>query len=471
MESRIFVGVPAYRGTAHIAETLASIREQSFAAFDVLISVDNGDGDTARACEPFLSDPRFRLVVQRTHLGWDGNINWLMSECRRPYFCYWQQDDIATMDYLHALFAFAEANPDFVCTFCDVEWFGKERVLSSFPTLTGFALTRALYVFESLNGVPFRGLIRKAAIDRIGPIRRTEFESAHEDFVWLTKLARDGKFARVEGPLYYKRQHEGALTLKWQGRDAAWRRAMWMEFGVGMLEAILPVVLPHERDTALAVVLERLCCRKDGRFLFHDPGDDAPAFAQDFLDLARARCGLGRADAADAADADIIRTTVGFAQARGLAREAHFAPLLQQLKETGRLELDFGVGGAGTRLLETGWSFPEGWGTWSSGHKAALRLPLPNDGQTWEVVCEVRGFADAKLVQTVRVSANEEDVAQWRLDRSEPARHVLSLEGRGPATRLTFELPDAVSPQQLGRGDDPRFLAIGLSRIAISLRG
>src|SRR5687768_10170949 len=151
MESRILVGVPAYRGTAHIAETLASIREQSFAAFDVLISVDNGDGDTARACEPFLSDPRFRLVVQRTHLGWDGNIDLLMPECRRPYFCYWQQDDIATTDYLHALFAFAEANPDFVCTFCDVEWFGNERVLSSFPTLTGFALTRALYVFESLS--------------------------------------------------------------------------------------------------------------------------------------------------------------------------------------------------------------------------------------------------------------------------------------------------------------------------------
>ena len=81
MQARILVGVPAYSGARHIAETLQCITEQDFAAFQVLISVDNCDNETARACEPFLTDPRFRMVVQDTQLGWDRNINWLMSEC------------------------------------------------------------------------------------------------------------------------------------------------------------------------------------------------------------------------------------------------------------------------------------------------------------------------------------------------------------------------------------------------------
>jgi glycosyltransferase involved in cell wall biosynthesis len=463
MQPRVLIGVPAYRGAEHIGETLRSIAEQELASFEVSISIDNADRETAIACEPFLSDPRFRMVVHDKRLGWDGNINWLMSQCTAEFFCYWQQDDTATKDYLLSLIAFANANPDVVCTFSDIQWFGDDDTRISCPSQTGSALTRALYFLETMNGVPFRGLIRKTAINRIGPIRRTEFESVHEDFVWLTKLARDGAFARVPGPLYHKRWHQGSVSAKWEARGPEWWRGVWMEFGIGMLEAILPAFAADERETALTVMLERLCCPKDGRKLSYHPGADAPQFAAEFLKAARTRCNLAGGD-----DAQIIAAVLG---ANAEALNTRLAGLRNKLEQHGKLELEFQAGGNGTALLEKGWSAPEVWGTWSNGETALLRLPLPSDDRTWDVEFEFVPFADADHPQRVRVHIANDEVASWTFDSGVPCSRELSLSRQADYPVLTFSFPDAASPQQLGKSGDRRALALGLVKTSIAKIG
>ena len=459
MQPRVLIGVPAYRGAQHIGETLRSIAEQEFSAFQVLISVDNADDETARACGAFLSDTRFRMVVHEKRLGWDGNINWLMGQCTAEFFCYWQQDDLTTKDYLHSLIAFADANPDVVCSFSDIQWFGDDSTRISCPSQTGSALTRSLYFLETMNGVPFRGLIRKTAIDRIGPIRRTEFESVHEDFVWLTKLARDGAFARAPGPLYYKRWHQGSVSAKWEARGPEWWRGVWMEFGVGMLEAILPAFGDDERETVLTVVLERLCCPKEGRKLSYHPGAEAPRFAAEFLKAARLRCNLAPGD-----DARIIAAVLG---ANAEALDTRLAGLRQKLDQHGKLELEFHAGGNGTALLETGWSAPESWGVWSNGRTALLRLPLPADDRTWCVALEFVAFADPDHPQRVHVGVDGDEIARWTLESSAPCSREFTLAGRADDPLLTFSLPDAVSPQQRGKGGDRRTLALGLVKATL----
>jgi len=141
-----------------------------------------------------------------------------------------------------------------------------------------------------LNGVPFRGLIRKTAIDRIGPIRLTEFDSAFEEFVWVGKLARDGNLHYAERPVYFKRAYAASTHAKFLQKDRLWKRAVWLEFGLGMLETIWPLVREEEHVTALATVLDRLCIPKEGRFLFYD-GPTIP-FASDFITKAVQRFSL-----------------------------------------------------------------------------------------------------------------------------------------------------------------------------------
>ncbi len=204
---RILIGVPAFRGARFIRDTLKSIKQQDHGNFRVLISVDGDDAETAAACESFLSDPRFSLVMQNHRLGWAGNLNWLMSQQDYDLFCFWQQDDFTTRNYIAELLKAAMADPSAVCCFSDIQWVGLRHNLTTTPSVTGSPLDRTLSVFELMNGVPFRGLIRRSAIERTGPIRITEFESAFEEFVWVARLAREGSLHRVQGPIYYKRAH------------------------------------------------------------------------------------------------------------------------------------------------------------------------------------------------------------------------------------------------------------------------
>ena len=97
---------------------------------------------------------------------------------------------------------------------------------------------------------------------------------------------------RVEGPLYYKRKHDGSLSPKWHLREPSWKRAVWIEFGIGMLEAMMPLLSHAEHESGLAIILERLCCPRDARFRFYDPAVEPIQFAQDFLREARARCNI-----------------------------------------------------------------------------------------------------------------------------------------------------------------------------------
>jgi GT2 family glycosyltransferase len=446
--ARVLVGLPAYRGAEHIAEALCCIREQEFAAFEVLISVDDGDRDTARACEPFLADPRFRLVMQPRRLGWEENINWLMAQPGYEFFCYWQQDDVTTPDYLGALVAFADAHPSFVCAFSDVVFFEDERVRLECPSLTGFALTRALYFLETLNGVPFRGLIRKAAIDRAGPIRRGEFAGVHEDYIWLAKLAREGKLGRVAGPTYFKRRHKGAASEAWMHRDATWRRAAWIELGVGMLDAILPAVAAAEREVALSIVLERLCAPRGERFFC---------------------CGVEPAGASvETADAEIIRESVGF----WLERDAGVRGLLHRLRgdlaRDGTLVLNFRADEPAAGLLTHGWSHPEPWGTWSAAATARLRLPIPDDRRRWTVALACRAYAEPGRPQTVRLSMDGGAQTHWQFDTGELCDKELSLTSETGQATIEFHFPDAVSPHALGRSNDNRPLALALISVTIS---
>jgi GT2 family glycosyltransferase len=465
--ARILVGVPAFRGARFIAETLRSIQAQAFGAFRVLIAVDNGDVETAEACRPFLRDSRFSLVVHDRQLGWAANINWLMGQVGEEFFCYWQQDDLASPDYLLELARHADSHASAVCVYSDIQWFGSEASRMTCPSLTGFPVNRALYFFETLNGTPFRGLIRRAAIERIEPIRLTEYESAFEELVWLARLGREGTLLRVTKPLYFKRKHDESVHVKWYERDTAWKRAVWIEFGIGMLEAIMPIVPESERDAALRVIIERLCCRREGRLRFYDPALEAKQFAVDFLTTARSRPGNAIPDPATESNQNIIRDALADLTPGGLPANL-VADLQRWLRAGSPLRLTARAGEPSTSLLGDGWSFPESWGTWTDGPSASLRLPLPYPGKRWRLTFELRAFAGAVQPRRVTVRGGGRTVAEWSFASDEVHRQQLVVEASGDETSLEFCLPDAVSPSSLGMSNDQRRLGVGLLSLTIS---
>jgi glycosyltransferase involved in cell wall biosynthesis len=95
----VSVCIPAYRGAAHIGETIRSVLGQTLDALELVIIDDNSPDDTARVVQAF-DDPRIRFLRNTANLGPEGNWNRALDEARGTYFKLLPQDDLLHPDCL-----------------------------------------------------------------------------------------------------------------------------------------------------------------------------------------------------------------------------------------------------------------------------------------------------------------------------------------------------------------------------------
>ena len=248
---RITVGLPVYKGAGLIEKALECLQKQTFSNFEAIVSVDNGDEETAEACRPFLSDRRFRMVVQSTRLDWAGNFNWLLQQDLKEFFCYRQYDDTTAPEFFETLLDAADKDPHAADIYSDCQYFGLNNRVEITHSIEGEIPERMFEFIERLpraQGPPVRGLIRSAATRQAGLVRTDEFRAALQIHGWLAKLLRWGNFKRVAKPLYYKLDHTNSFTRDYWGWPDDRRRAAWATMFTGLLEAAIPVChTPEER--------------------------------------------------------------------------------------------------------------------------------------------------------------------------------------------------------------------------------
>jgi GT2 family glycosyltransferase len=256
---QILVGVPVYQAWEFVAETLHSLQAQTFEDFSVLLSVDGNDEQSVEACRPWLADPRFRLEVQRERLGWVGNINWLLSQARHPFFCYYPHDDVTDPGYFAALIEESRRQPAAGACYCDVRFFGDRSDVVTGTSILGDSVSRVLAQLETLYFGPFRGLVRQEAVRATGLLRLNGFESFMEDVVWTVKLARHAEMRHVPKALLHKRWHPANASRRWGTWGEEKKRDAWITFCAGLLGAALPAAdSADDRFRVLFKVLDRL---------------------------------------------------------------------------------------------------------------------------------------------------------------------------------------------------------------------
>ncbi|MCU0790062.1 MAG: glycosyltransferase family 2 protein [Nitratireductor sp.] len=250
----IFIAMPLYRGTEHVAQALDSIRRQSFAGFKVLISVDGDDLASAEACRPFLEDRRFEMVVHSQRLGWAGNMNFLASRFEGDFFCYWQHDDHCEPNYLERLHRHASLHPEASAIYCDMQVYGEENRVIRRESVTGFALQRVLAQIDDPNVPAIRCLIRSEALRNSVPI--------HFAGTWVLSLARSGELHRVPELLYHRRSRPDALsfTMPHEPAGVMWRASL--DWGTSVAANVLPLIAPGEHLKLLCLVLDRILADK-----------------------------------------------------------------------------------------------------------------------------------------------------------------------------------------------------------------
>jgi glycosyltransferase involved in cell wall biosynthesis len=477
----VFIAVPVFRGQELAPETLRSIRDQTFGDYRVLISIDGGDAASAEACRPFTADPRFSMVVQPGRLGWPGNLNWLIDRCDCPYFCYWQQDDLAATNYLEALRAELLAHPAAAIAYADVQWFGARFGRDSVPGLHGSPARRLLAHVEAIRYEPLRGLMRAEHLPRPDAIPVSGDQSCQEEFVFLAAMAARGEFRRVADTMYFKRAHAKNTFARWLAWPDYRRRRGWIDMGLGFLR-VAREAFPASRwrRRLVAAILDRLTLSRPGRGFFYRPADETPAelarFARDLVSRGEIELEPGSASATYDEE-----TSAFFQHFHALADEALSAEevaagkrqaLAECLREGGELHLDICAGGEGLPLLGFGWSATEGGGVWNDGDEATLWLPPAGPGP-WRVVLEGHHYASRER------PAGSPCRVEWRVGRGEAycretvpagevARLELLVEDIRQRRQLYLRFPDSALLADEGVAEDPRRVGFGLRRVGFA---
>lgn len=272
---RITVGVPVYKGAEYIAKALDCLQRQTYRNFEVIISVDGADEETAAACRPFLADPRFRMIVQPERLDWFGNFNWLLQQELAEFFCYRQHDDTTAPEFFEVLLQAADSEPAAAIVYCDCQWTGGRSDIEIVPSNEGEPLARMLQYIEQIPAAPVRGLIRSAAIRQAGLVRHDEFRALCEIMVWLAKVVRWGNFRRVPQSLYYRLDHPDNYHKEWYGWPEQRKRAAWTTMFTGLLQAAMPLCrTPEERLFLQQVILDRVVVFRPNRNYLYCPTNE-----------------------------------------------------------------------------------------------------------------------------------------------------------------------------------------------------
>jgi glycosyltransferase involved in cell wall biosynthesis len=243
-DPRITVGLPVYKGADLIGKCLDCLQRQTFGNFEAIISVDGGDEETAVACRPFLTDPRFRLVVHPERLDWVGNFNWLLQQDLQEFFCYRQHDDTTAPEFFEVLLQAADKEPKAAAIYSDCQY--NQGNIEVLPSIEGEPLHRVFQYVQRVSAVPVRGLIRRPAIQHAGLVRSDEFRAVLQIGGWLTKLLHWGSFIRVAKPIYYRLYRADSLGHEYQSKTKIWKQTAWATMFTALLDGAIPICRTSE---------------------------------------------------------------------------------------------------------------------------------------------------------------------------------------------------------------------------------
>jgi glycosyltransferase involved in cell wall biosynthesis len=272
----VTIGVPVYQGQDDLPVTLECLRTQSYSNLDVLVSVDAGDQQSAQACEPVLHrDPRFRMHIQSTRLGWAGNTDWTMRERRGAFYIFQQHDDQVSPTYVADLVEAGLRYPNAAICYAEVHYTGlMNQVLRGVPLL-GQPIERVLTCLKFMDYAAFRGLIRSTALASTSGLLLSDFDpldSYGTEMRFLAELALLGEFRFVPGPIYYKHMHGANLHLKREKWSEHQKQLAWACLCAWMIEVVVPAGRSlEERRRMLDTVLIRFLVPRNPWQWLRDP--------------------------------------------------------------------------------------------------------------------------------------------------------------------------------------------------------
>lgn len=240
MQHLVSVIMPAYNAVRHIAESVESVRAQTFGEWELLVVDDGSTDDTRAVVRRFAEEDERVRYVPRTNGGQAAARNTGLAAARGRLIAFLDADDLWLPHKLEAQLAvLEEKGVDLVYTdgyiFSDE---GAEPEEERFHILPGEArgveMFRTLFTSNRIGTLSV--LVKRSALDAVGLFDESRaFQNCEDYDLWL-RLAKSGaSFYGVPEKLMRYRRHAAATTYT----------------ASRLLAPMLAVILKHAADPAL----------------------------------------------------------------------------------------------------------------------------------------------------------------------------------------------------------------------------
>ncbi len=107
----VSIGMPVYNCESTVAEAIASILNQSFENWELIV-YDDGSKDGTLSVARQFSDPRIHVIEGIQNSGLPTILNKIIARCEGQYFARMDGDDIAYPNRIQSQLEFLENHPD-----------------------------------------------------------------------------------------------------------------------------------------------------------------------------------------------------------------------------------------------------------------------------------------------------------------------------------------------------------------------
>ena len=214
---KISICIPAYKADAFIAETLASVKRQTFSDWELIVTEDGTKDRTEDLVSEFAKTVSQPVVYNRhaVNRGLPDARNTGIGAARGQWVAFLDADDLWESKHLEALISQAESADDDL-VFAGAERFDHDsrKVLGQFvPSSKELgALPLSIYM-GWLIILPSSILIRRETFDRFGLIS-TKFPHVNDTEYWLRVLRGGGKIGYSGNVTCLYRQHARSMSRR-----------------------------------------------------------------------------------------------------------------------------------------------------------------------------------------------------------------------------------------------------------------
>ncbi len=220
-DPKITVLMPAYNAEKYIGEAIASVLNQTFTDFELLI-INDGSTDTTKQIINSFTDPRIRLINQ-TNQGIAAALNIGLLNAKANLIARFDADDICMPERLMGQFNFLLDHPDYIIVGSDADYMdmnGEYVFTYRMPAHTNEAIQEL-----TQSKCPF---IHSAVLFRKDPIIKAGGYDTHayafQDHLLWSEIIKNGKAHNLSQTLLQVRLNPESISI-----DEKWRTKRFRE--------------------------------------------------------------------------------------------------------------------------------------------------------------------------------------------------------------------------------------------------